>query len=297
MSQAEVFRLLGRDLVRDALLGFNCSIFAYGQTSSGKSHTMSGGNFDPGLIPRVCQCIFRGVRALAEGSGALARVEASYFEIYNEKVFDLLNPKFLPLTEVDENDCPKRRPLLVREDKKIGVFVEGLRHTHVTDADAALAAMSAGLRERTVHATKMNAASSRSHAVFVLTIVQAIMSEDADPALALAAEAARDGSRNRCGDGGDSRSRESKAGKRTTAKPRVSTSATSKKEDMQLRSKMSLIDLAGSERAGQQGLVAGRLTEGNNMYLSHHTTTTTTYVYNFFVHLLLSYQQMCSWRK
>jgi hypothetical protein len=87
VAQAGVFQTLGRDLVRDTMLGFNCSVFAYGQTSSGKSFTMMGDG--DGLAPRICKCLLNCLKQQQVGfgpGGGSFSVEASYFEIYNEKV-------------------------------------------------------------------------------------------------------------------------------------------------------------------------------------------------------------------
>jgi hypothetical protein len=222
--------------------------------------------------------MFFGIKKMKAAAGNThTRVLASYFEIYNEKIFDLLNPQFIPLTDNDEDDTPKRKPLAVREDKKLGVFIEGLRHTHVRDDTAVMAAMSDGLRERTVQATKMNAVSSRSHAVFVLEIVQSVLADGEAAPVDLdeppSPKAAPPPSTK------PTSPRASKlpplkplTPPKPPPKPRAraasvpAADAGSPKDDgVQVRSKLVLIDLAGSERAGQQGLQGGRLTEGNNM--------------------------------
>lgn len=96
-NQKQVFEAVGFDLVSCVIQGFNTCIFAYGQTSAGKSHSMVGTKTDIGVIPRTCAGIFHCLDNLVNSSvggktvtGAV--VEASYYEIYNEKIQDLLNP-------------------------------------------------------------------------------------------------------------------------------------------------------------------------------------------------------------
>ena len=94
-KQEDVYNCLGPPLVDDAFRGLNCCIFAYGQTGSGKTYTMFGRNDskdEEGIIPRLCHDIFeKGINLDKDVSEF--HIVVSYMEIYNEKVFDLLNPK------------------------------------------------------------------------------------------------------------------------------------------------------------------------------------------------------------
>jgi len=195
VSQREVFETIGYDAVEHAFVGYNVSLFAYGQTSSGKTFSMMGlpSCEDVGLIPRICRTIFHFV-ALArdEYERYEASIEASYLEVYNEKPRDLL---------VDPSHSPA---LQVRESPEVGVFVEGLsRHKTDTAHDVELL-INSGTKYRTIAATKYNRESSRSHAVFELTLTQVYKEHNSQLT-------------------------------------------------MQKRSKVNLIDLAGSERTGAIG--------------------------------------------
>ena len=94
-SQAEVHETLGVPLLRHAWRGLNASIFAYGQTGSGKTYSMTGGDGDErGIIPRVCEGLWDA--ADAHSATHETTVEASYMEVYNERVRDLLVPTGRP---------------------------------------------------------------------------------------------------------------------------------------------------------------------------------------------------------
>ena len=123
-GQGAVFAAVGEDILDNAFKGYNACIFAYGQTGSGKSYTMMGAGDQPGIIPRLCVSLFERVAATATASTAAtaseAKVEVSYMEIYNEKVFDLLD-----LTST-------RAGLKLREHHLLGPYVDGLSKLAVT---------------------------------------------------------------------------------------------------------------------------------------------------------------------
>ncbi len=109
-----------------------------------------------GVIPRLVQGIFL---AISQGDPALEfTVQVSYIEIYLEKVRDLLNPS-------QDN-------LRLRESKSKGVWIDGATDLYVSSFDEVLSVMRKGEGNRSIAATKMNAKSSRSHAVFLLTVTQ-----------------------------------------------------------------------------------------------------------------------------
>jgi len=151
----------------DLIQGFNCTILAYGQTGSGKTFTMgtaAGGDDrntqNDGVIPRACRDLFD---TLAEKCDGNAQVILSYLEIYNEEIRDLLSP----VTENNDGPSPNLR---IRETLSGGVYVSGLVSKKVnTPQDIGSLMETAGAR-RVVASTKMNAVSSRSHAVCVLDI-------------------------------------------------------------------------------------------------------------------------------
>lgn len=148
----DVYTALAAPVVDAALGGFNATVFAYGQTSSGKTHSMLGTADDPGLTPRAIQHVLRTVEA---SKTRLYLVRVAYVEIYNDKIRDLQNP-----TAAD---------LAVREDKAGRVFVDAAE-TVVETLDDAIAVLEKGQAARHVGETKMNARSSRSHTVFTLQI-------------------------------------------------------------------------------------------------------------------------------
>ncbi|KAK9473147.1 uncharacterized protein V1510DRAFT_433745 [Dipodascopsis tothii] len=162
-TQDTVFEDLGRPLLANAFAGFNNCIFAYGQTGSGKSYSMMGTADEPGLIPRICEALFARLAAEPERPAA---VEVAYLEIYNERVRDLL--------------APKRGSLRIREHPTLGPYVEDLSRLAVGSYADVAAVLEAGNRVRTVAATGMNENSSRSHAVFTLTLAQRAVGADGD---------------------------------------------------------------------------------------------------------------------
>lgn len=129
----------------------------YGQTGSGKTHSMIGDSADEGITPRLCRDLFDHI---AEISSDELRVsaEVSFYEIYNEKVSDLIRPS--------------AKTLRVRTNKVVGPYVEGLACLAVDSYEKLIALMQEGFHNRTTAATSMNANSSRSHAVFTVQIKQ-----------------------------------------------------------------------------------------------------------------------------
>lgn len=160
-DQERVFKDLGTNILDNAFTGFNCSIFAYGQTGAGKSYSMLGYGADKGLIPRVCEAMYGRIDKIS-GPDCQVNVEVSFFEIYNENVFDLLNP------------TGNKSGLKVRNHPTTGPYVEDLSRLAVQSYDQIDQLMEEGSKARTVASTNMNATSSRSHAVFtiVLTITK-----------------------------------------------------------------------------------------------------------------------------
>ncbi|KAK1947675.1 Kinesin heavy chain [Phytophthora citrophthora] len=161
-DQKMVFESVAQPVVQDIMAGYNATIFAYGQTSSGKTYTMEGANIDhpelQGIIPRTATEIFNNVMNADENMEFIVKV--SYIEIYMERIRDLLDP------------YKSKVNLQVREDAQRGIFVEGMTEMCVTSDEELLAAMRAGAANRAVAATGMNEGSSRSHSVFMVTLFQ-----------------------------------------------------------------------------------------------------------------------------
>mmetsp|Transcript_13679 Transcript_13679/g.39892 ORF Transcript_13679/g.39892 Transcript_13679/m.39892 type:complete len:2653 (-) Transcript_13679:13-7971(-) len=211
VDQAQVFQLMGLEVLANAWRGLNSSIFAYGQTGAGKSYSMTGTAADPGLTRRFLDGLFYLIRT--HGAGDKFNVTATYIEIYNEKVNDLLNPE------------PDGQNLRVREHPHLGPYCEGLKSFPTASFDETYALMEQGLDNRVVQATNMNKESSRSHSVFSVTIQKA------------------DSSTVDIGKGAETFARESK---------------------------VSLIDLAGSERADTAGADA---LKGSGKYINQSLAT------------------------
>ncbi|XP_020570046.1 kinesin-like protein KIF3A isoform X1 [Oryzias latipes] len=157
-KQLDVYNLTARPIVDSVLEGYNGTIFAYGQTGTGKTFTMEGVRAVPelrGIIPNSFAHIF-GHIAKAEGDTRFL-VRVSYLEIYNEEVRDLLGKDQMQRLEV------KERP-------DIGVYIKDLTSYAANNADDMDRIMTVGHKNRSVGATNMNEHSSRSHAIFTVTI-------------------------------------------------------------------------------------------------------------------------------
>lgn len=154
-SQEEVFEAIGRPLVEKMLSGFNCSLLAYGQSGNGKTYTMGlNGTSDmaskeAGIIIRTLRCILDTVHSEASSIADL-KLEVSFIEIYNEKVYDLLSPNY---TEAENIRGPFKKLFTKRSLKS------------EEDAQEILAE---AYQKRHVRPTKINLTSSRSHAVFTI---------------------------------------------------------------------------------------------------------------------------------
>lgn len=158
-GQENLFTDLGKPLLDNAFQGYNNCIFAYGQTGSGKSYSMMGYGEEAGVIPKICRNMFERIEEMQHDKTLSCTVEVSYLEIYNERVRDLLNPS-------------TKGNLRVREHPSTGPYVEDLAKLVVRSFSEIENLMDEGNKARTVAATNMNETSSRSHAVFTLTLSQ-----------------------------------------------------------------------------------------------------------------------------
>eukprot|EP00043_Microstomoeca_roanoka_P016079 m.162391 g.162391 ORF g.162391 m.162391 type:complete len:1020 (+) comp16388_c0_seq28:297-3356(+) len=165
-TQLDVYRTLVEPLLDEVLTGFNCTVFAYGQTGTGKTHTMEGyktGDFatyleDPGLgiIPRALHQLFEKL----EVCGNEYSVRVSFLEIYNEELFDLLSAS------------DQKLRLFEDARNKGSVVIQGLEEVIVKTANEVFGLIQQGADKRRTSETKMNKSSSRSHSVFSVTIHQ-----------------------------------------------------------------------------------------------------------------------------
>ncbi|KAJ7085691.1 kinesin [Mycena belliarum] len=172
-TQHAMFTSTAQPLVARFVEGFNCTILAYGQTSSGKTHTMTGVDLDAdpsdpnngmGIIPRAVSNIFSAAKQLREerGSTWTYQIKSSFIEIYNEDLIDLL---------VDDTGSA-RREVQIREDKDGHIIWGGLREVQVKNPSEVMTLLRRGSSIRRTNETDMNAQSSRSHAIFSLTLTQ-----------------------------------------------------------------------------------------------------------------------------
>lgn len=158
--QEDVYDCLGEEFLNHNFEGYHTCIFAYGQTGSGKSYTMMGTPDNPGLIPRTCEDLFERIES-CESANVSYSVRVSYFEVYNEHVRDLFQPR---------TDPPAY--LKIRESPTEGPYVKDLTEIQVKSYGEILKYMRMGDSSRTVASTKMNDTSSRSHAVFTILLKQ-----------------------------------------------------------------------------------------------------------------------------
>ena len=150
--------------------GYNATIFAYGQTGTGKTYTIEGASSqmqDPsrGIIPRSVEEIFEYIGNCSSPNTTFM-VRASYLQIYNEIISDLLRSEHVGLQ--------------IRECQKKGVYVEGLSEWVVRSPSEVYRLIQKGKIMRATASTKMNDTSSRSHAIFIL-IVEQMSSEEKSP--------------------------------------------------------------------------------------------------------------------
>uniref|UniRef100_A0A8D0AXI5 Kinesin-like protein n=1 Tax=Sander lucioperca TaxID=283035 RepID=A0A8D0AXI5_SANLU len=158
-SQEQVYDQCAKQIVKDVLGGYNGTIFAYGQTSSGKTHTMEGKLHDPqlmGIIPRIAHDIFDHIYSMDENLEF--HIKVSYFEIYLDKIRDLL-------------DVSKTN-LAVHEDKNRVPYVKGCTERFVSSPEEVMDVIDEGKNNRHVAVTNMNEHSSRSHSIFLINIKQ-----------------------------------------------------------------------------------------------------------------------------
>ena len=217
-SQQDVYTSCAQDAIINVLHGYNATILAYGQTGAGKTYSMEGEKGSEqkrGIIPRAIEDIFRFIE---NDSTSLSRflVRASYLQIYNEVISDLLKPQ--------------RTNLQIREDKRKGVYVEGLSEWVVRSPAEIHNLLLHGSSQRATGSTKVNEFSSRSHAVCLIIVENAERKPESEDGMLPEAEINR-------GEGGHS----FKVGK------------------------LNFVDLAGSERVRITGATGQRLEESKKI--------------------------------
>ena len=161
-QQVDVYNITAKQAVQSVLEGYNSTIFCYGQTGTGKTYTMEGFTYDSqdpqkGIIQRAIEEIFNYIETTSNENTKFI-IRASFLQIYNENISDLLKPE--------------KKNLQIREDKKKGIYVDSLSEWAVRSPIDLYALLKRGTNFRTTSSTNMNDVSSRSHAAFVITVEQ-----------------------------------------------------------------------------------------------------------------------------
>ena len=163
-DQEYVYNLIGKPLLDHSLDGFNCCLFAYGATGSGKTYSMTGDEVthrleNQGIIPRMIEDLFLNM-------SLDSTVSMNYIEIYNEEIFNLLESVSSARTPT------KKFPYRVREHPVFGPYIPNLPSIVVDSCDELLSFWSLGNIRRTKAATACNDHSSRSHAILKIIVEQ-----------------------------------------------------------------------------------------------------------------------------
>ncbi|KAM5258103.1 kinesin-like protein KIF27 isoform 4-T6 [Hipposideros larvatus] len=162
-TQDEVYNMCIKPLVLSLIEGYNATVFAYGQTGSGKTYTIGGGHIasvvegQKGIIPRAIQEIFQNI---SENPSTDFKIKVSYIEVYKEDLRDLLELE------------PSMKDLHIREDEKGNTVIVGAKECQVESADEVMSFLETGNAARHTGTTQMNEHSSRSHAIFTISICQ-----------------------------------------------------------------------------------------------------------------------------
>lgn len=157
-AQQDVFEATTKPLLSSVLDGYNATVFAYGATGCGKTHTITGTPQQPGIIFLTMQALFEKVAELSDDK--VTEISLSYLEIYNETIRDLLSPSTV------------RGGLMLREDANQAVSVAGLSSHHPKNVEEVMEIIIRGNELRTMSPTAANATSSRSHAVLQINVAQ-----------------------------------------------------------------------------------------------------------------------------
>ncbi|XP_033271779.1 kinesin-like protein KIF27 isoform X6 [Orcinus orca] len=178
-TQDEVYNTCIKPLVLSLIEGYNATVFAYGQTGSGKTYTIGGGHVDvlsfskfsasvvegqKGIIPRAIQEIFQNI---SENLSIDSKIKVSYIEVYKEDLRDLLE------LETSMKD------LHIREDEKGNTVIVGAKECQVETADEVMSLLEMGNAARHTDTTQMNEHSSRSHAIFTISLHQVAKNKEA----------------------------------------------------------------------------------------------------------------------
>ncbi|KAF5856194.1 kinesin motor protein cin8 [Aspergillus alliaceus] len=161
-DQIAVYEDVVLPIVNEMLAGYNCTVFAYGQTGTGKTYTMSGDMTDTlgilsdnaGIIPRALYSLFHKLEETE------STVKCSFIELYNEELRDLLSAEENQKLKIFDNESKKGQSTLV----------QGIEETYIDSASTGIKLLQHGSHKRQVAATKCNDLSSRSHTIFTITV-------------------------------------------------------------------------------------------------------------------------------
>eukprot|EP00331_Platyophrya_macrostoma_P023561 CAMPEP_0176462128 /NCGR_PEP_ID=MMETSP0127-20121128/35080_1 /TAXON_ID=938130 /ORGANISM="Platyophrya macrostoma, Strain WH" /LENGTH=236 /DNA_ID=CAMNT_0017853981 /DNA_START=105 /DNA_END=811 /DNA_ORIENTATION=+ len=160
-TQRDIFLQEVQPLVEAVLQGYNATVFAYGQSGSGKTHTMTGKLEDPklwGMMPQVVDHLFNEIKKLSTTSKKTFKVRVSYIELYNGKSRDLL--------------ATKQVNLEIKQNMAKNFYVKGADMPEVTNFDECIRYFNQGTDRRQTASTDLNDQSSRSHSLFQLQVEQ-----------------------------------------------------------------------------------------------------------------------------
>jgi centromeric protein E len=164
-STDQIYQDSVASLVNAAMEGYHSTVIAYGQTSTGKTHTMTGTKGDPGLIPLCIKDCFRYVQENKSAESREYLFRLSYLEVYKEHIRDLLCSK---------NSAPEPVRLF---DGPNGLVIRGLHEEVVSSPEKVFQLLKQGERKRQIGATHMNEHSSRSHVMVRLTIESSLATD------------------------------------------------------------------------------------------------------------------------
>ena len=222
--QEDLFNVCAHNLVLGCFHGYNATILAYGQTGSGKTHSMGTGSTiglsaeQIGIVPRVFDFIFEELEnRRRDPEFTNFELKVQFLELYGEDIHDLLDT-----TKMDSGE--KGKQLKIREDRGT-ISIENLKSEIVTSKTECITLLNKGIGQRVTSATKMNEGSSRSHAIFTVTISQKIV-------------------------------------KVAPANPDDPTPEAVQQSEENISAKFHFVDLAGSERIKKTGATGKRMQEG-----------------------------------
>ncbi|KAI9504905.1 kinesin motor domain-containing protein, partial [Coemansia spiralis] len=179
-KQPRVFEVCAMPVVKDLFAGYNTLLFTYGITNSGKTYTMQGNSSNPGVLPRSVKAVIRELEESDSEGEWVYQLYVSYFEVYNEMIYDLLDLTTLTTVHVKPSEM---------EDGGNEAFVDGVTEVRVRNIRDLVRVLIHGQMRRAVHATGLNLGSSRSHALFQAKLVKIRRSTEVVPLSAIPLDA------------------------------------------------------------------------------------------------------------